>query len=326
MTQLKVWHNFLIIFLVLVLSNVSFRLLRPVHAQAETILSFSPMMTELYFNGASTAQVQVVVTDVELLNAFDITITYDPDVAVVTAWSKGDFLSNLFDIVKVNDPGLFRLTTTQLSTPGVSGSGTLINLTFSATGAGSTPLTFTAVTLSNSSSQPIPTTLQDGTLSAGYISYSISGSVFAQGQASRGGIPVSLGVGPTYGQGPFPTTSAPEVGLNLAFSAVPNGDSYLITTGMPGALNLDTALGKTVTVAGQDILLPPLGLLSGNAVWSDNVIDDVDLDAIRDAFDTLGSGMDADVNQDGVVDVRDLALAGGNYGLTSEDAYAGWSP
>ena len=299
---------------------------RVVHAQTGTVVAISPAVTDLYFNGTNTALVQVIVTDVELLNAFDITITYDPAVAVVTDWSEGDFLSNLWNVREVNDPGNFRLATTQIATPGVSGSGVLINLTFEGLGVGSTPLTFTAVTLSNSSSESIPVSLQDGTLNAGYFSSQVFGVVFTQGQAKRGGIPVVLGVGPTYGQGPFNVLTSPDCGINLVIPGVPNGDTYLVTTAMPGALNIDASLAKSLSITGGDIQLPPLGLLSGNAVWTDNAITEADLDAIRDSFDLSGSSMDADVNQDGRVNIQDLALAGGNYGLTSADVYAGWLP
>jgi hypothetical protein len=323
--QLKVWHYLLFFFLILVLAGAGIRLLRPVHAQTETILSFSPGLTELYFNGVSTAQVQVVITDVELLNAFDITITYDPDVAIVTAWSKGGFLSNLFDIVKVNNPGFFRLATTQLATPGVSGSGVLINLTFSGVGVGSTVLNFDAVTLSNSSSQSIPVTLQNGTVTAGYHANAISGAIFAQGQTGRAGIPATLGVGATYGQGPFTVNSAPDYGLNLLFAGIPNGDTYIFTTALPGYLNVETALAKTVTLTSTDLTLPPLQLLAGD-VLADNVINTADLDTISTVFGTTGEGLAADVNADGIVDVRDLALAAGNFSLTAADAYADWVP
>jgi hypothetical protein len=120
--------------------------------------------------------------------------------------------------------------------------------------------------------------------------------------------------------------TSPDYGINLVVSGVPNGDTYLVTTEMPGALNIDSTLAKTVSITGGDIQLPPLGLLSGNAVWMDNAITDADLDAIRDSFDLAGSGMDADVNQDGRVNIQDLALAGGNFGLTSADVYADWLP
>jgi hypothetical protein len=202
----------------------------------------------------------------------------------------------------------------------------LIDLTFEGLAVGSTPLTFSAVTLSNSSSQSIPVSLQHGILNAGYISYAVSGAIFAQGQASRAGIPTLLGVGPIYGQGPFSLNSAPDYDLNILFPAIPNGDAYIFTTQMPRALNIDASLGKDVTVSGAGTILPPLNLLSGNAIWTDNTIDTADLDAIRDDFDALGNGLDADVNFDGVVNIQDLALAGGNFGLTAVDAYSGWLP
>ncbi len=323
--RLKFRHYFLFFILAIALLFAGFENRHPVQAQTETVLAVSPSVTNFFINGASTAQVQVVINDVTLLNAFDITLTYDPDVALVTSWSAGGFLSNLFYLMKVNNPGYLRIACTQLATPGVSGSGVLLNLTFSAVGSGSTPLTFSSVALSNSSSQSIPATLQDGTVNAGFIAFELSGAIYAQGQADRSGIPVGLGVGPIYRQGPLAASSTPDYGLNLSFSSIPSGDSYLFTTTMPRYLNIDAAQGKTVTVSGGDVGLSPLELLAGDAVV-DNAITTADLDAIRDVFETVGAGLNADVNFDGLVNIQDLALAGGNLGLTGADAYAGWQP
>ncbi|MDY6874332.1 MAG: dockerin type I domain-containing protein [Chloroflexota bacterium] len=76
----------------------------------------------------------------------------------------------------------------------------------------------------------------------------------------------------------------------------------------------------------------PLTLRAGSAVWTDNVIDAADASLVGAFYgrtvDDLepGETLDADVNFDGVVNLRDLALVAGSYGLTSETAYADWQP
>ena len=326
--RLIFWLYFLIYFLLSGLFIYAFLSQTKVHAQNETVLAVLPEITNLYFNGDRSAQVQVVISNVELLNAFDITLIYDSTVTAVTSWSHGGFLSNLSCPREINDPGFFRLACTQLGIPGVSGSGSLINLTFTGTTTGSTPVTIDegSLKLPDSNNQPIVASIQNGTITVGYATSTVGGNFFLQGQSDRAGIPVSLGSGVTYSQGPFDALSAPILGQNLVLPSVVNNDTYTLITAQPRYLNPDASLGLTLTVpSGTDVALPPLRLLAGDVV-ADNVIDTEDLDAIRDAFGSMGEGISADVNFDGVVDLRDLALAGGNFGLTPAAAYGGWLP
>jgi hypothetical protein len=134
-----------------------------------------------------------------------------------------------------------------------------------------------------------------------------------------------------FEKGPYSALSLNLINGNVAFGTVV-GDTYSITAGHPRYVPLTETTGKTVTVSSENTTFNPLRLLSGNAVWSDNIIDDLDLDLIRGNYlrttaDLVdGETLDADVNFDGVVDVRDLALAAGNYGLSSADAYLDWVP
>ena len=160
----------------------------------------------------------------------------------------------------------------------------------------------------------------------GYAASTVGGNFLLQGQSDRAGIPVSLGTGVTYSQGPFDSLSTPFIGQNLVLPGVVNNDTYTLSTAQPRYLNPDASLGLTLTVPpGVDVTTPPLRLLAGDAD-GDNAINTSDLDAIRDAFGMMGEGISADVNFDGVVDLRDLALAGGNFGLTPSAAYGGWLP
>jgi len=150
----------------------------------------------------------------------------------------------------------------------------------------------------------------------------VTGTVSMQGRTSRAGVPVTL-TGTTFG--PYSTTSIEQISGNLVFSGVMPGE-YTITTLQPRCLNLVTATAKKfVAPLAGGRPLNALELKSGNAVWSDNVINIQDAGVVGFDFNKTGD-RDADVNFDGVVNIQDLSLVGGNFDLTSNSAYAGWIP
>jgi hypothetical protein len=121
------------------------------------------------------------------------------------------------------------------------------------------------------------------------------------------------------------------------------GGNYTITTLQPRYLNVYVAadFSKMINLTG-DRLLPELRLRGGNAYW--RVVNE--FNAYTDQYDNTVNGSDAsvvgtdwgpnsssdltinhgDVNFDGKVNIQDLALVGGNFGLTSATAYDLWSP
>jgi hypothetical protein len=84
--------------------------------------------------------------------------------------------------------------------------------------------------------------------------------------------------------------------------------------------------GIEVTINAEKVTLSRLELKGGNAKWSDNSIDILDAVLVGTTFGASGSSYDGDVNFDGKVSIQDLALVGGNYGLTSAVAYGAWVP
>lgn len=313
------WPYFLIIILLSGLFWLPFSQQHPVNAQNGAVLAVVPGQILLYLDGDTSAQAQVTVSNVVDLNAFDITLTYDENVAVISSWSHGGFLPEPTCFREINDPGYFRLACVKLFT-GVSGSGVLINLAIEAVAAGTTMLEFSPAELVALGGQIIPAQLDHGNISVAFHSGSLTGTLFLQGRAARAGIPASLGLGTEFEQGPFSAFSTSALRNNLDFGQVPN-DSYPFTTAQPGYLNLN----QSINVGGGTLSLPPLRLLAGD-VLGDDVVSTADLDAIRAAFGGVGAGLAADLNGDGRVDVRDLALAGGNLGLTAQEAYADWLP
>lgn len=110
-------------------------------AQAGFALSINPPRTETAVGGQ--AAVSVVVSDAVNLNAFDIELTYDPQVLTLTNWGFGSFLTQLAQVVLENEPGRFHLVATQLAQPGKTGSGALIELRFTGLKPGESALTLT---------------------------------------------------------------------------------------------------------------------------------------------------------------------------------------
>ncbi len=151
----------------------------------------------------------------------------------------------------------------------------------------------------------------------------VTGTISMQARTVRAGVPVTL-TGATFG-GTNTATSTDAYGPNLTFSWLAP-DTYTITTAQPRYLNIHTYLNKTIVIgANNKVIAPPLQLIAGNAVMElyngSDVINYLDAGHIGTYFMQTGAGLAADVNFDGKVDIRDLALVGGNYGLTSETAY-----
>jgi len=300
------------------------------HAQDETTVSVLPAESTIVLNGANTCEVEIYITNGVNVNAFDITVTYDPDLLVLENAVNGDYLSNLSKIIEIDNAGFYRLGVTQIATPGVFGDGTLLTLTFSGVDSGVSPITITSLQLSTPEGSGSFPPVNHGTLRSFY-EIPLSGTVMLQGQTVRDGVTVSLDAGTVFQMGPYSAVSQDQTGMNIDFGTVV-GDTYGITAAFPRYIALTQDSERIVTVSTEKTTLNPLRLLSGNAVWSDNVIDDLDVALVRAEYlkttNDLGEGeiLVGDVNHDGVVDLKDLALVGGNYDLSSPDAYDDWVP
>ncbi len=117
-----------------------------VEAQASATLLILPAESEVFLNNSKTINL-VVLGGVDV-NAFDVTIRYDPQVLTLESWEYGDYLSSLARVYLRDDPGEFRLAATQLARPGVNGDGILLTFTFKGTGEGSSAIDIAAATFS----------------------------------------------------------------------------------------------------------------------------------------------------------------------------------
>ncbi len=155
-----------------------------------------------------------------------------------------------------------------------------------------------------------------------YANYSLTGTFSMQGRVFRGGVPVTL-TGPVgFAFGPYTAHSTDVLGVNWTLSDVAAG-VYTITTNQPRYLNVTADLGKAIDVT-KKTAINALELKGGDANL-DNEIGLSDASAVGSAYGQTGD-RNADVNFSGRVDIFDLALVGGNYLLTAEGAYAGWTP
>ena len=308
---------------------LSFSPIRSVAAQEPgTWVYFSPDPSYIYINAANEVTVNVMIRDAEDISGFDVRVNFDPNIVSLESYAFGDFLTDVMCSNEVIGEDYIRLVCGQMGPlPGRNGSGSLVSLVFSGVSVGITPLAFGRVALSTSDFQEVLPGKTDGTLNvvdtANFIYLPLIMNVSVQGVLERDGIEVRL-AGLNYGMS-YSETSTNTEGYNLDFGLIV-ADTYRITTNHARVLNITPALNKRFTPADGASEVPLLRLAAGNAVWTDNVIDVHDWTAVNGAWGDASLNVDADVNFDGAVDGRDLALVGGNFGLTSSVAYAGWLP
>ena len=145
----------------------------------------------------------------------------------------------------------------------------------------------------------------------------VSGLVTLQGiLAPRAGVQILL----TSGAVVRDAFSLAQTVSNYSFTGVETL-TYTFTTHQLRYLNVTTASGKTLLVNG-DKVLNSLRLYGGD-VDQNNAIGLSDASTVgSDWGSTLNP--ESNINYDGIVNIQDLALVGGNYGLTSADAYGWW--
>ncbi len=169
--------------------------------------------------------------------------------------------------------------------------------------------------------------------------FDVTGTISMQGRSVRSGVPVTLTTG-LYD--PITATTINVISNNLLFTGV-NGGTYTITTLQPRYLNITDAQGITVDIAGAYTFAQSLELKGGNAFWKtmieqegvlvwdgtyDNSIDTSDASVVGTQYGTAGAGMEdnsGDVNFDGIVNILDLSLVGGNF-LEDSTVYTSWTP
>ena len=302
---------------------------KPAAAQTGPTVYFLPDPANVYINGTNSQVVDLRIADAVDLNSFDIILDYDASVATIQSWAHGGFFEGLMCIRQENTPGHLWIVCVQTASTPKSGPGSVLKLTFRGIGLGTTPITFTQARFSNKDSQSVWPSVTNGTLNVTYNSTikptTLSGSFDLQGRTNRGGVPVTLSVGQYASQGPYTVSTTNVSGNNLSFTNVAM-DVYTVSTAKAGYLNISPAMGRQIALLASGNVLAPLRLLGGNAIWTDNVINAQDLALVAGELGKSTFNADADINGNGKVDIFDLALVAGNFGMTSAVAYAGWTP
>jgi Rax2 C-terminal beta propeller domain len=278
--------------------------------------------------GESTT-VSINLTDVTDLFGYQFIVHYDP--SLVDA--SGAFTNTFFDtrtnaIIPpdwnaVCGSGACRFAASLMEPAApVNGSGTVAQIRLNSKSSGTFDLTISEDILTDRNSRPIQHTTHS--LHFGDCSFaSVSGTVSLQGRTT----PIDAGqvrlsdLGGTFGT--LISSLDPVTGA-FSFNRVrllPGGSNYQLEA------SHSLYLGKRMTYAlnmPEAFSVPQTTLMGGDAN-NDGLIDIGDLACIGGAFGgapvACGTTGSSDINADGVVNILDLVLAGGNYGLTGPGAW-----
>ena len=182
----------------------------------------------------------------------------------------------------------------------------LATITFRGIGAGTSPLTWETLKLSDGDGFPIDHTFSPGsiTVQAAIELATVTGQGLLEARSTHPGIAVTLSNSVTL------TTTTDASGW-YTFTEVPS-DTYDLTLAHP--LYLTTTLQSCPVQAGETAWMPTVTLYGGD-LNGDGVIDISDLTILGSHFETAAP--EADINADGVVDIFDAVLIGKNFGLTA---------
>jgi len=161
----------LMLFIIITLSLITCQ--RRGSSTATTTVYVDPSVTTVLYTG-TTFSVNISISDVTDLTAWDFKLFYDATILNGTALTEGSFLKNsgntFFWPVNFTDTynatyGLARATCTFMAPgPGVNGSGVLATITFNTKALGTALLHLTDTDPINSSAQSIPHVSIDGTV------------------------------------------------------------------------------------------------------------------------------------------------------------------
>lgn len=314
---------------IVVVLGLLFLTFSSVRAQESFSIFFDPDPAYIFTDNGLSTTVSLKIANAPGVNAFDITLSYNENVALLSSYAIGAAFLPKFCTVQTNVPGTLTLSCTKTGLPYVFGEAEVLSLVFTApTVVASTPLTLSLARFVNQVGSFVFPEIDHGLLnvqeSPSPPSLPLEANIDLQGKADRLGVTLNLLDGENYSLD-FSAVSKDIEGINITLSSVVI-DTYTVTVSHERCLDVTSALGKTKTAPESGtITITPLVLRAGNSVSDDNINDD-DIKAITDAYGNPSINPNADVNFDGLVDMRDLALAAGNYGLTSSSAYVDWQP
>ncbi len=290
-------------------------------------LTFRQLASSVGVAGNVTVYIDLnAVTD---LYGYQFKVNYNNSGSVVSA--VGSFEDSFFNTVGQFIPGgwnadcaagVCKFAVTKQAATAVSGSGVLAKIVFTGVAAGRTTLTFSEDILSTKDADVIPNTATVGWLDVNGTA-TITGIVNLQGRSTPKDAAGTVTLYDMYGY--LPPTVVNYGAANGNFTAVVpvagGGTTYdLLAAHLLYLTNKKTGVAVT---AGGSANAGTTKLLGGDATNSGK-IDIGDLTCIGGGFGSSGGGIpncggmgSADINADNVVNILDLVLAGGNYGLAS---------
>lgn len=297
---------------------------------AETaLLSLAPEAASILVS--DTLTVDVVVSDVIDLYGAELALAFDPAVVAVVDENPGlagvqiapgtcpeaDFVAqNTAD----NGAGTIHYAVTSLAPAApCSGTGVMASITFMGLAPGTTSMSFTTWLLSDSSIQPITTTVSHGSLAVESRPGTIQGAIGLQGRWDNSGVSVTIWDSAGWpGNSLTSTVTAAAGDFSLS---IPAG-SYTVTVEMDGYLD---AMRSDVIVDPDGLVdLPQLVLPCGDPNDDDLInIQDLTILGSHYRLSCGDAGWDgrADMIDDCVVNILDLTCTGVNYGRSSPLAW-----
>lgn len=288
-------------------------------------LAFNPTTASMSVGGSATVNLDL--NSVVNLYGYQFQVNYD----ATKVSASGAFVNSFFDTTGGSIPGgwsascasgVCKFAVSKVAPGGapVTGSGTLAQITFTGTAPGIVPLTFSGDILSDRNGTALSHTLGTATLTVNG-SATLTGTVNLQGRTPPGPGDTTGTVTLTDTSGVLPPTVVTIAANGSWFASVPvspGGTTYQLDAAH--SLYLGNRHAGIAVLTGDTLPVPTTTLKGGDADNS-GLIDVSDLTCIGGAFGGLpavcGATGNSDINADGAVNILDLVLAGGNYGLAT---------
>ncbi len=271
----------------------------PTSTTVPDLLTFDPLNLDIPSGGRGTSE--VVIRDLDGLTAFDLAVTFDPQVLEAVQIVPNPLLGENTGVIARNEidnvNGRIYFAGALLSPNQFDSDDTLFEIDWRAVGSDSSPLRLVDVILVGGTTQLSPV-IENGSVQITAAASTVSGSVALQGRSSHANVVVTSDTGQqaqTDAEGFFTIQG-----------------SSTLQVAVPGYLSAQANLADYLQAqAGAEVAsLGAITLLAGDTN-GDNAVNILDLAYIAMQYQS-GDSL-ADLNTDGVVNIVDLALAAGNY-------------
>lgn len=226
-----------------------------VHAQAGPLVQIAPEQSQI--NAGQVVTLALQITGGENVNAFDMSVRYDPAVLALESYSHGSYLANMVEVKTENQPGYFRLAATQLASTPVSGDGVLLNLVFRGTAEGSSPVTLESAQLAGADGATMLPAMQNGSIEV------------APAPVETAAPEPTIALSPTFTIQPSPTaqlTSIPPTPIPPTPTPLPASTTPPVSTTAPTVTPFSTATTALPTVELSSPTPEPIATLTNDSL------------------------------------------------------------